>query len=78
MKHIRKRFFFQHEVKDFKPNPAKFEELEINKGSNQDFLKGKNGSYTLIQTDKNILIGGFVHKVNGKNYAFPVRNQIQL
>jgi hypothetical protein len=59
-------------VKDFKPDPVKFEEVELDKESNIDYLKGKNGSYTLIQTEKDILIGGFVHKVNGKNYVFPV------
>lgn len=72
MKHIRKRFFFEREASNFKPDPAKFEEIEINKGSNKDSLKNKNGSYTILQTDKNILIGGIVHNVNGKNYAFPV------
>lgn len=72
MKHIRKKFLFQQEVKDFKPDPAKFETIQLSKESTQDYLKGKNGSYTLIQTEKDFLIGGFVHKVNGKNYAFPV------
>lgn len=72
MKHIRKKFFFQREEKDFKPDLAKFEEIILNKESNHDYLKDKNGSYTLIQTAENFLIGGFVHKVNGKNYVFPI------
>lgn len=72
MKHIRKRFFFEREAKNFMPDPSSFEEIKIEKGLNKDYLKDKNGAFTLIYTDKNILIGGLVHNVNGKNYAFPV------
>lgn len=72
MKHIKKRFLFQTIAKDFSFDPLRFEEIRLNKDSNQDYLKDRDGSYTLIQTEKDILIGGFVHNVGGKNYAFPI------
>jgi hypothetical protein len=72
MKHIRKRFFFEHKTKDFNPDPKDVEEITLSKESNTDVLKGKNGRITFLQTSKDFVIGGFVHKIDGKNYVFPV------
>jgi len=72
VKHIKKRFFLETNLKNFKPDPKLFDVVEIDNNFDQKSLNNKKGSIALIATDKDIGIGGFVHKVNGKNYIFPV------
>ncbi|MFM9837530.1 MAG: hypothetical protein ACKVOQ_04655 [Cyclobacteriaceae bacterium] len=72
MKHIKKRFLLESDEDQLKFDTDKFEFLELDKNFDQKVLNGKKKSIALILTDKKKLYGGFVHKVDGKNYIFPV------
>ncbi len=50
----------------------KFEVIEIDKNFDHKTLNDKKKSIAIISTDKKKLYGGFVHKVEGRNYIFPV------
>lgn len=72
MKHIKKRFLLESDEETLKLDEDKFEVLKLDKNFDHRVLNGKKKSIALVSTDQKKMYGGFVHKVDGKNYIFPV------
>ncbi len=72
MKHIKRRFFLQTTSDQVNFDNPNFENLNIEKGITQEQLSERKDSIAYVETTDGIVIGGFVHKVDGKNYMFPV------
>lgn len=72
MKHIKKRFLLESQRDEISFNKEKFEVLDIDKNFDNKKLNGKKKSIAFVATEKNFVIAGFVHKVDGRNYIFPV------
>jgi hypothetical protein len=72
MKHIKKRFIIQMPTSEFDEIHKKDGYVFVSKESVQSDIKIKNGSLAYINTDEDLTIGGFSHKVNGKDFVFPV------
>lgn len=72
MKHIEKRFLieFKNENEIIENNVR--ESYKITKDFDNRNLDQKKKKIILIVTDTNNVFGGFVHKVDNKNYVFPV------
>ena len=71
MKHIRKKFLIQEEAKE-QLDPVKFEIYEKLEGFDQAILKKRKDDVAYLITEKGLKIGGFVHKLEGKYYVFPM------
>ena len=72
MKHIKRRFFLQTTSDKINLNKPEFEVLDLQKGISQSDLSNRKDSIVYVETEDDVVIGGFVHKVDGKNYMFPV------
>ncbi|MCP5064811.1 MAG: hypothetical protein GY936_20510 [Ignavibacteriae bacterium] len=73
MKHIKRRFFFQKKTEEINLDKSQFEFVDLRSdGISQKELSERKGTIAFLETVDNIVIGGFVHNVKGKNYVFPV------
>ncbi|HMQ00805.1 MAG TPA: hypothetical protein PKC24_13580 [Cyclobacteriaceae bacterium] len=72
MKHIEKRFLLELDGDKFDLNNETFEVVHFDKNFDHKTLNAKKNSVVFIITDKKKAYGGFVHKVEGKNYLLPV------
>lgn len=73
MKHIKKRFLIQEKKENVNFNHDKAELINLSDGEcNDNKLVGKKNFIAFLQTKEDLIIGGFIHKVNGRNYVFPV------
>jgi len=72
MKHIEKRFLleFRNEKEDLEN--SNLETYKITKDFDHRNLDGQRKKIILLVTETKNVYGGFVHKVNNKNYVFPV------
>ncbi len=48
------------------------EYIELKDGVTEDALSKRRGTMAYVKTDDDIVYGGFVHNVKGKDYVFPV------
>jgi len=74
MKHIKKRFLISGSKETLEAKRDDFQIIKIDTDFDHKTLSNRKGSIAYIVTDaptENV-IGGFIHKVNGKNYIFPV------
>jgi hypothetical protein len=72
MKHIKKRFLLETNSDILEPERNNYTVLEIKKDFNHSQLENTKNSIVYIVTDQEKAFGGFVHKMQGKNYVFPV------
>ncbi|MBO0331130.1 hypothetical protein [[Muricauda] lutisoli] len=73
MKHIKKRFLVQGKENEINFDKDKAELLEFTEESTiLEKVKGKQGFMALLRTQDDLMIGGFIHKLEGKEYIFPV------
>ena len=73
MNHIKKRFLIQYQTNIAKDMQKKGYDVSVldNNFTNTKLLKDKN-NVVLIETIDNETYGGFIHKLNGKNYVLPI------
>lgn len=73
MKHIKKKFLIESKKGNIDLNQPGFEVVDLTNSSEleQAVRKNKN-SAAFLQTDTGLVYGGFVHKVNGKHFVFPI------
>lgn len=72
MKHIKKKFYFNEKPDERILKHEKAEILDLKDGVNEESLKGKKGYISYIKTEDDDYIGGFIHKIDGKNYIMPI------
>lgn len=72
MKHIKKRFLIQTTNDKFDIDNQGLEVIDINDKFNNKILAPNNGAMVYIKTLDDAIIGGFIHKVDGKSLMFPV------
>lgn len=74
MKHIEKRFLFQSQSDSLKDKfkDSSLELVDINEEFDKKILSANKDSFAYLQTENGYIIGGFVHKINGNNFIFPV------
>lgn len=73
MKHIKRRFFFQKNSEQINFEQPHFEQIDLQKTEvSQQHLSENKNSIVFMETVDNIVIGGFVHKIEGKHLIFPV------
>lgn len=72
MKHIKKRFLLEFEDENEVVEKQGLEGFKITKEFDHRNLDGQKNRIILLVTDTKNVYGGFVHKVNNKNFVFPV------
>jgi hypothetical protein len=72
MKHIEKRFLLELDEDKLDLSNEAFKVVHFDKDFDHRTLNVNKNSVVFILTDKKKAYGGFVHKVDGKNYLLPV------
>ncbi len=73
MKHIKKRFLFESEQNLLDESNETFTTYDANDlKSPSSVFKGKEGYLTFIQREGGYTYGAFVHKIDGREYLFPI------
>ena len=72
MKHIKKSFLIQQPSNFLDLSKSEFKKIDFSKEFAHDKKIKANNNIVFIETDQNLLIGGFIHKENGLNYVLPV------
>jgi len=72
MKHIQKRFFLEEDEKSLLQRSDKFEILKIDKDFDNQMLNNRKQTLVFTVTDTGKSVGGFVQKIEGRNYVVPI------
>ncbi|NQX97780.1 MAG: hypothetical protein HRT73_07860 [Flavobacteriales bacterium] len=70
MKHIKKKFLLEARTDAFDFTDPRIEQVKL-KGNTLENVNEKE-KIAFIQTDEGKVVGGFIHKINGKSLVFPV------
>jgi hypothetical protein len=72
MKHIKKKFLLESKKGSIDFSQPGFYEVDLTNGVDNSELTKNKKSAAFLETDNGHIYGGFVHKVNGKHFVFPV------